>query len=488
MRQRDEGHHPGLPRPKLACGAADEHQAPVQEHDRAKDRGQPIDPGQHRQLVAQPHRDVVAEQDDRDRQGEAQPELVAEHRDGVAGVLVVATGVSVMSGRRARGSMTSVGGGGDGSVAGVPHGRRTWRPTTRPDPDGGRCAGARSSWSSLGRGPHTLRVWRRPACRSPVAFLPIREGRLARLGVSDPDRRAGIGRGETHVVGLFTNRGCECATAPPADRPDERGHAFDDASPDGLWMPGQALRDTYDASMPDEHSHDAARARRPRAARAALLPRRRRGAELHAGGRAAAPRPAGALRLGQAARGPARRRPLRADDAAGRADVRGRGPGRGGACRDGGGDACARDGSDWQPRAAPAGSRSGSRPPPAGSRSCGTSSAPSLSGHPTSRSAPSSTTSRTPRRASRGRGRRRLHLRPTAGRGSVGRDHARRAAPARGRPGAPVGTHATPSHPKTCARWRGSRSRHRVGRGPSSGSPDRSRANPARPSEPQTNG
>ena len=43
------------------------------------------------QRIAEPLLDVRAQDDDRDRQSERQPELVAEHRDRVPGVLVVAT-------------------------------------------------------------------------------------------------------------------------------------------------------------------------------------------------------------------------------------------------------------------------------------------------------------------------------------------------------------------------------------------------------------
>ena len=44
---------------------------------------------ERRRHVAEPLLEVVAPDDDGDRQHEAQPELVAEHRDGVAGVAVV---------------------------------------------------------------------------------------------------------------------------------------------------------------------------------------------------------------------------------------------------------------------------------------------------------------------------------------------------------------------------------------------------------------
>ena len=51
--------------------------------------GSELEQRAHRQHVAEPVGDVVAQQDDRDRQEQAQPELVPEHRDRMTGVLVV---------------------------------------------------------------------------------------------------------------------------------------------------------------------------------------------------------------------------------------------------------------------------------------------------------------------------------------------------------------------------------------------------------------
>ena len=58
--------------------------------------GSVLDARERRERVAEPLLDVRAEQDDRDRQREAQPELVAEHRDRMAGVPVVAGRVHVV--------------------------------------------------------------------------------------------------------------------------------------------------------------------------------------------------------------------------------------------------------------------------------------------------------------------------------------------------------------------------------------------------------
>ena len=273
-----------------------------------------------------------------------------------------------------------------------------------------------------------------PQCRGADPCMSPRVARRFRS-----DRRAGVGRRETHVGEVFTNRGCECATAPPPDGPT----SVDTRSPMRHQTGVVDIGAGFAGHVRCVHARRAfprrARPRRPRVARAALLPRRRRGAELHAGGRAAPSRPAGALRLGQAARGPAWRRPLRAHDAAGRADVCGRGPGRGGACRDGGGVACARE--------APTGSRGPHRPDHDRVLNGGRRTRGRPGHHPHLRRR--GTRRRDPHRRARllgphggprgGRGRGRLHLRPTAGRGPVGRDPARRAAPARGRPGAPVG-------------------------------------------------
>ncbi len=97
-RERDEGHHPGLPVAELSGGAANEHHPAIEEDDRAEDGREVLEPRDGRDLVAQPHRNIVAEQHDGNREQEAQPELVAEHRDGVARVLVMAACVRVVAG------------------------------------------------------------------------------------------------------------------------------------------------------------------------------------------------------------------------------------------------------------------------------------------------------------------------------------------------------------------------------------------------------
>ena len=102
-RQRDEGHHPGLAVGQLALGSADEDQPAVEEDDRPEDRRHVLDARDRRDRVADPARDLRAQQHGRDGQGKAQPELVAEHRHRVAGVPVMPRRVTlVMGGGRGR--------------------------------------------------------------------------------------------------------------------------------------------------------------------------------------------------------------------------------------------------------------------------------------------------------------------------------------------------------------------------------------------------
>ncbi len=91
-RERDQGHHPGLAVGQLAFGTADEDQAAVEENEGAENRRPVLLARECRQRVPEPLLDVRAQDDDRDRQGEAQPELVPEYRHRVASVLVVVGG------------------------------------------------------------------------------------------------------------------------------------------------------------------------------------------------------------------------------------------------------------------------------------------------------------------------------------------------------------------------------------------------------------
>ena len=103
-READEGHHPRLSVGQLGPRAAQEDEPAVGEDDRPEDRRDERRAGEHRRRVAEPLLRVGAPDQDRDRQGEAQPELVPEHRDGVTGVAVMGH-----SGMRARHDMDHVG-------------------------------------------------------------------------------------------------------------------------------------------------------------------------------------------------------------------------------------------------------------------------------------------------------------------------------------------------------------------------------------------
>src|SRR5262245_3170258 len=93
-RQADQGHHPWLAVRQLAARAAREDEAAVKEDDRAKNRRDEGRSGKGRGGVPEPVLHIGRPDDDRDRQGEAQPDLVAEHRHGVLGVTIVTGGWS----------------------------------------------------------------------------------------------------------------------------------------------------------------------------------------------------------------------------------------------------------------------------------------------------------------------------------------------------------------------------------------------------------
>ena len=88
-RERDQRHHPGRPVAQLANRAAQEWDAAVAEHDRAEDRRDPLRARERGRRVAEPLLRIGAPDDDRNGQEQAEPEPVAEHRDGMAGVAVV---------------------------------------------------------------------------------------------------------------------------------------------------------------------------------------------------------------------------------------------------------------------------------------------------------------------------------------------------------------------------------------------------------------
>src|SRR4029079_13821715 len=86
---------------QLALGSKDEDQPAVQEDDRPEDRRHVLDARDRRDRVADPSRDLRAQQYGRDRQGKAQPELVPEHGHRLADMAVMAVGmIRVMRGGR----------------------------------------------------------------------------------------------------------------------------------------------------------------------------------------------------------------------------------------------------------------------------------------------------------------------------------------------------------------------------------------------------
>jgi hypothetical protein len=80
-------------RPELANRALDEDLAPVDEDDRAEDGVDPSGSGNLQWWVSEPPGEHVAQNHGGNGQQQADPETIPEHRDAVAGVLVVAGGV-----------------------------------------------------------------------------------------------------------------------------------------------------------------------------------------------------------------------------------------------------------------------------------------------------------------------------------------------------------------------------------------------------------
>jgi hypothetical protein len=96
-RHRDQGHHPGLPAAELTRRCPEEDEPAVDENHGPEDGGDPVGGREPRGGVPEPRLGIAAPDQDRDGQRKAQPELVAEHRDGVTGVLVELPGVRVPS-------------------------------------------------------------------------------------------------------------------------------------------------------------------------------------------------------------------------------------------------------------------------------------------------------------------------------------------------------------------------------------------------------
>ncbi len=97
-RQRDQRHHPVHAVAQLVVSTVEERPAAVEVHDRAEQRR---DAGRSRELwgrVAESVLDHPTPQHSGDRQHQREPELVAEHRNAVTGMLVVpGVGVAMCS-------------------------------------------------------------------------------------------------------------------------------------------------------------------------------------------------------------------------------------------------------------------------------------------------------------------------------------------------------------------------------------------------------
>jgi hypothetical protein len=96
--QRDQRHHARQPVPELAHRALEEGTAAIEEHQGAEHGRDPAGSRERGRPEAERAGQHVTPDEGGDRQREADPESVAEHRDAVAGVLVA------RHGRRARDS------------------------------------------------------------------------------------------------------------------------------------------------------------------------------------------------------------------------------------------------------------------------------------------------------------------------------------------------------------------------------------------------
>jgi hypothetical protein len=99
-RQRDQRHHARLSRPQLADPALQEDAPAVEEDRRAEDRRDPPRSREDRRGIAEPVLQHRLPDQRRHRQRQRQPEPVAEHRDAVAGMLVVPPGLAATAGGR----------------------------------------------------------------------------------------------------------------------------------------------------------------------------------------------------------------------------------------------------------------------------------------------------------------------------------------------------------------------------------------------------
>jgi hypothetical protein len=93
-RERDQEHHAGLPVAELGKAALEEGQAAVDKDDSAEDGGDAIRQRERRRRVAEPVLDHLGPEQDRDREGHAQPEAVAEHGDVAAHLVAAALHVA----------------------------------------------------------------------------------------------------------------------------------------------------------------------------------------------------------------------------------------------------------------------------------------------------------------------------------------------------------------------------------------------------------
>ncbi len=94
--ERDQRHHAGEPGPEFAPGALDERPAAVEEDGRAEDRCDQVRAWKLGRCIPEHSGEHVAPEQCRDRECEREPELVAEHRDRVAGVSVVSVTILLM--------------------------------------------------------------------------------------------------------------------------------------------------------------------------------------------------------------------------------------------------------------------------------------------------------------------------------------------------------------------------------------------------------
>ncbi len=100
--EADESHHAGLAVGKLAPCSAEEHEPAINEDDRSEDGGDEFRARERRCGVSKPVLDVGRPEDCGNGEGEAQPEFVAKHGDGVAGVAVVVSVAHVVVGVQVR--------------------------------------------------------------------------------------------------------------------------------------------------------------------------------------------------------------------------------------------------------------------------------------------------------------------------------------------------------------------------------------------------